>query len=276
MTLSSDFRLPDHVAEAVRDRWPNVGPTWCDRVEYEFTEWLVRNHAEPITVMRARYGYVIAVEVEGKALVYRASPDSDGAAQTLASMAFSNLGVGPRVHDFGETETGTWTVTERIVPGTPLGDMNPTDIDTNTVAVTLHALVGQAAPAAGMPTVVDWLRTRLEDDNLRDLPPGQQPAPRVERRAALAVLNDLAVETGAGMCHGDASLWNFLQSNDGRLWLIDPRGMSGDVTYDLAVVALKTAPIAPVVIGARHLAKTIGVDAEEVLAWVTVASAARV
>jgi streptomycin 6-kinase len=80
----------------------------------------------------------------------------------------------------------------------------------------------------------------------------------------------------AGLCHGDASPWNLLLSNDRRLMLIDPRGLAGEVAYDLAVVAIKAASVAPPAITAPYLAHQVEADPDRVLAWVSIADAARV
>jgi streptomycin 6-kinase len=77
-------------------------------------------------------------------------------------------------------------------------------------------------------------------------------------------------------CHGDASLWNVLAHGDSDWKLIDPRGMSGEVSYDVGVLAFKIARNqSPALIAAR-LARAADVDPERVQAWMTVASAARV
>jgi streptomycin 6-kinase len=191
-------------------------------------------------------------------------------------MALADLGVGPTVHEVIETPTGTWTVAQRIFPGTPVGDMNPTDIDLETIGSSLGPLVGQPAPSPNMPTLTDWLRTRLTDDGLTDLAPGRQLASLAERQQALAILDNLETSRVDGLCHGDASPRNLLVNDDRRLMLIDPRGLAGEPAFDLAVIALKAADAVPLAVSTTHLARKVGVDPERVRAWIQVADVARV
>lgn len=71
------------------------------------------------------------------------------------------------------------------------------------------------------------------------------------------------------MCHGDVSLGNVLRGRD-RLYLIDPRGMAGDVEYDAAVASIKSG------LDLRELARRLHVDVPRTEAWVRVEIAARV
>lgn len=62
----------------------------------------------------------------------------------------------------------------------------------------------------------------------------------------------------------------------GWVVLIDPRGVSGEVEYDLAVVALKATRFVPLAVILTNLASLVGVDQHRVEVWTVVASAARV
>src|SRR5205823_11426438 len=130
-------------------------------------------------------------------------------------------------------ETGSWTVLDRVKPGTPIGDTRWNAIDTSAIGATLRGLVGQPVPSATLPSVCDWLRDRLQDDELTDLAPGTRRPSAEERQRGIAILRDLETSYVAGLCHGDASPWNLLVGNDGRMMLIDPRGVAGDVAYDI-------------------------------------------
>ncbi|WP_433474753.1 phosphotransferase [Spirillospora sp. CA-142024] len=127
-----------------------------------------------------------------------------------------------------------------------------------------------------LPSLVDWLRSRLDDESLSDLAPGRSQAPRSERRRATAILEDLGSDVSGMVCHGDASSRNILLGPDEQLMLIDPRGINGDVCYDVAVAAWKTASDAPLRDRAAELARLVGVDTDRVHAWLFVADAARV
>jgi streptomycin 6-kinase len=127
-----------------------------------------------------------------------------------------------------------------------------------------------------MPSIVDWLRDRLEDDHLTELPPGATIAAAEKRCTALNVLDELAYGVTPGLCHGDASTWNILASGQTGWKLIDPRGMSGEPAYDVAVLGSKVARHVPAHDIAPVLASAADVDPERVRAWMLVADAERV
>src|SRR5207248_1731399 len=127
------------------------------------------------------------------------------------------------------------------------------------------------------PSIAEWLRDRLLDDHLSDLPPGTERADSTQREYALDVLNELAADIRAELCHGDASPWNILADANGRWLLIDPRGVSGEAEYDAAVMALKISAAVPSVPDVAGLiAVAAQLDPQRVRAWQTVAHAARV
>nr|WP_244994217.1 phosphotransferase [Actinomadura coerulea] len=127
-----------------------------------------------------------------------------------------------------------------------------------------------------LPTLVDWLRSRLNDERSNDLPSGRTWASQVERRRAAAILEDLGTEDSNMVCHGDASSSNILVGDGEELFLVDPRGVSGDVCYDVAVAAWKTPTDEQASVRAANLARLVGVDTERVQAWLVIAKAARV
>ena len=275
--MASQNVLSKQVATVVRGRWPGRGERWCLAVEDEFAELCIRYQARSVGVMRSRYGLVVDIQTQdGARLVVRASPDPGASAQHLVVIALARLGIGPTVHEFTTTETGSWTILDRIMPGTPIGDMQWRAIDFAAICAALRGLLGQPGPSAALPSVCDWLRDRLEDDELTDLAPGtERPSPQ-ERQRGLAILHDLETSCVAGLCHGDASPWNILLGSDGRMMLVDPRGVAGDVAYDVAVVALKASSFVPLVHSVPRLAAVVGVDADRVEAWAELAAVARV
>lgn len=182
----------------------------------------------------------------------------------------------PTVHEVIDTNTGTWTVLDEVRPGTPLAEADPSTITLDTLAAPLATMNGHPPPLPGMPTITDWLRDRLEDDDLTDLTPGTTVAPHHVRRSAIGILDQLAKDTAPGLCHGDVSTWNVHASNRSGWLLIDPRGMSGDTSYDVAVLSLKIARKGLSDIDTTRLAIAVGVDPERAQAWLTVVNAARV
>jgi streptomycin 6-kinase len=269
--------LAGEVAAAVVRRWPDRGGRWCREVEGELAQLCQRYGVRARRAMHSRYGLVVDVATEdGQALVFRASPDPAGADQQRASATLAKIGVGPIVHECTVTDTGTWTVTERITPGTPIGDMDWNTIDPVAICATLRSLVNRPVPSPPMTSVIDWLRDRLQAGDLTDLAPGREPASDKECKRALAVLRELERTHVPELCHGDASPWNLLMEASGRVVLIDPRGVMGEVAYDVGIVALKAAPFISPAISGPQLAGLVGVDANRVSAWITVADAARV
>ncbi len=267
--------VPSNVAEAVCKRWPDRGPQWLNNVHDELSALCERYGAKPVQAMRARYGFVVDVRTSSGRLVFRSSPDPNGFNQAQVSLALADLGVAPKVHELSTTATGVWTVADRLIPGTPMGDLRD-QIESAALAAMLEPIAGRPAPASDMPSLTDWLRDRLTDPQPNDLPVGRNPAPTAERRRAQDVLEDLAGDHVAGLCHGDASPQNVLLGEHRRLWLIEPRGMAGDVAFDVAVIALKAAKYMAPTSGATLLATHAGIDPERAREWVIVADAARV
>lgn len=276
MNARQRFAVPGNVRDAVNSRWPESGPRWCARVEKELQELCARYSATPIAVMQARYGFVIKVVAAGASLVLRASPDPDGARQAQVAVTLGKLGIAPKVHETIGTDTGTWIVMDSVLPGTPWAELPTSAALIDALGATLERLRDKPSPAASMPLVQDWLRDRLERHALVDLAPGRIVAPPSERRAALSLLAQLGMDKKDGLCHGDVSPPNVLTGEGGRLFLVDPRGVAGDVAYDVAVAALKaTVRGAPPSV-ASQLARSVGVDPGRVRAWMVVADAARV
>ncbi|MQA87251.1 MAG: phosphotransferase [Streptosporangiales bacterium] len=242
-------------------------------VEVELRELCTRYRAEPIRMLPARYGFVVAVAATDARLVMKASADPWGAYQAEVAIALAALGVGPTVHEHVVTETGTWTVMEHVLPGSPLEKVEASTVEA--LATMFHSMASQSAPTTELPMLNDWLRDRLVGHDVSDLAPGRQQAPLTERQRALAMLGDLG-DCHDGLCHGDTSPQNVLLGPDGRMFFIDPRGVRGEVSYDAAVLALKVAPYAEPRTIAIQLAKRAGLPAERVEAWTVVADAARV
>jgi streptomycin 6-kinase len=242
----NDFpRLRADVAAAVTARWPSVGLQWSLCVEDEFRDLCARYRAEPVRLMTSRFGFVVSVVSNGHPLIMRSSPDPHGVYQAQVAHALADLQVAPRVHEVITSQTGTWTVLDRVVPGAPFLGTGFSSDSLVPLAAMLRPIRDMPAPSPNMPSVADWLRARLEDDSLSELPLGFDMAPRSERDRALAILQDLVSEPIDKLCHGDASPWNVLTGPDGAALLIDPRGMAGEVAYDVAVVALSSGSTTP-------------------------------
>ncbi len=274
--MTEPLTVPPTVVSAVQARWPAHTRDWPTHVEAELLELCERYEAKPREVLPARYGFVVAADTADGGIVLRASADPRGPTQAEVARALAKLGAGPTVHEAIVTDDGTWTVLDEVRPGTPLAMTDLSTVSLEALAVPLASINGQPAPIPGMPSIIDWLRTRLEDDELDDLAPGTTVAPVGVRRVAIDGLDELAATATLGLCHGDASLWNVLAHGQCDWKLIDPRGMGGEVSYDVAVLAFKIARHRPPALVGARLAQAVGVDPARVQTWMTIASTARV
>lgn len=268
--------VPAHVLANVRQRWPEIADAWAQHVEIEFLALCDQYRATAHTVLPARYGYVVAIDTPDGPLVLRGSPDPHGPDQAIVATALAGLGISPMVHQTLATDHGTWTVLDRVLPGTSLIQSDPAAIRLDALFAPLAAMRHQPAPRVGMPSILDWLRDRLKDDDLTDLRPGTTIAPAEEREAALSLLAELARDHTPGLCHGDASMGNLIASGTDRWMLIDPRGMTGESAYDIAVLAIRAARLHTSANLIPHIARLADVTAERVQIWMTIANAARV
>ncbi|HEY3957988.1 MAG TPA: phosphotransferase [Streptosporangiaceae bacterium] len=267
--------LPPDVARAVSDRWPDRAEQWHLDIGSELRHLCHRYGAVPLAVIPARYAFVVSTSTRHGPLIMRASPDPDGPSQAKVAQSLAEIGVAPRVHEIMTSPTGTWLVMDQISPGKPLADLD-FNAAYPAVRATLSTLRNGAPELPETPSLVDWLRARLVGGGNRDMAPGEEQASEQQRAAAVATLSSLERDTSSVLCHGDASPWNFLVDHEERLWLIDPRGVHGEIAYDVAVVALKASVSAPPVATVRHLAADIGVSVDRAEAWMEVAAAARV
>ncbi|MFF0378962.1 phosphotransferase [Actinoplanes missouriensis] len=268
--------VPADVLANVRRRWPEAAESWATQAELQLRELCARYRATPREVLPARYGFVVAVDTADGPLVIRSSPDPHGKDQAAVAVALAELGIAPRVHEAFSTEHGTWTVLDQVLPGTPLSQADPAAVDPQALFTPLAAMADQPPPTVGMPSILDWLRDRLEDDHLTDLRPGTTVASASERRAALEVLADLTRDHIPALCHGDTSSGNILAHGPNRWMFIDPRGMTGEHSYDVAVLALRVGTVYRSPDLADVIASLAQADTERLRAWMKIAQAARV
>lgn len=271
------WQVPENVAAAVAERWPDVGPNWVEKAPAELADLCSEYDATPSRVFPARYALAVAADTrDGHSIVLRSSPDPTAGNHATVSQALAQEGLGPRIHEVRETETSTCMVADRVVPGDSLLTVPKSPTIFAEINRLLGGLVGRPTPA-GLPRLSDWLRERLEDQNPTDLAPNTTPASLAERKQALAILDDLERDhRDHGLCHGDMSGANILRGGRGRLLLIDPRGVAGDTAYDAAVLAIKASGYGIAKDLIRQQIAACKIDEDRVNAWATVATAARV
>jgi streptomycin 6-kinase len=268
--------IPPDVLANVERRWPDIAATWAAGIVPELHALSAEFQATVRGVLPARYGFVVAADGPLGSLVLRNSPDPHGADQAAVAAALAGLGISPRVHQTWNTDHGTWTVLDQVIPGTKLNAVEPARVDPKALFRPLAAMRDQPPPRPGMPSIVDWLRVRLEDDHLADLRPGTAVATDRERSVGLALLADLAQSHTSALCHGDASSGNIIAKGDRGWMYIDPRGMSGDYTYDVAIVATRLIRNHPVAEIMRDAVRIAGIKPDRIRAWAETANAARV
>jgi len=267
--------MPAAVMAGVQRCWPDRTQPWANAVVGELRSLCAKYDATPRTVMPARFSLVVAADTPHGPIVLRSSPDPDGPRQAEVAAALAAIGIAPTLYEATTNSTGTWMVLDEVRPGTPLGDMNPAEVSLESLAAPLAAIGSNPELASGLPHISNWLRRRLKGEHLADVAPRTGPAPAEHRRKALRILDDLTRNAGSSLCHGDTSPWNFLASRTAGWMLIDPRGVSGEVEYDLAILAMKVATGSAREAVISRLTRTCDADSSRIRAWAVVAKAAR-
>ncbi|MCM3848599.1 aminoglycoside phosphotransferase family protein [Pseudonocardia sp. DR1-2] len=268
---------PD-IARAAHARWPDRAPAWIEALPAELAEVCAALSVTPTgRTFSARSAHVVeATTGAGTRLVLRSSADPDAVHQAAVLDQLARAGLAPAVHLLRDTPTSTWTAMDAVEPGASFAEQEPRPRDLAGIAAMLRTLSNEEG-AHSVPSIVPWLRARLSDPPADDQPPHRGPEPAVVREAASVVLDELAAEMLAGLCHADLSPPNVLHGNS-RLWFIDPRGMNGEAAYDVAVLALKLSDdhLDTARALARSIALSSGTDPDRADAWVTVVDAATV
>lgn len=268
---------PD-IAHAAHARWPDRAPAWIKALPVELAEVCAALSATPTgKTFSARSAHVVeATTSTGARLILRSSPDPGAVHQGAVLDLLARAGLAPVVHLLRNTATSTWTAMDAVEPGASLAQQGPRPRDLAGVAAMLRTLADEDG-APSVPSIVPWLRARLTDPPADDQPPHRGPEPAALRDSASVVLDQLATDITAGLCHADLSPPNVLHGHS-RLWFIDPRGMNGEVAYDIAVLALKLSDdhLDTARALARSIALSSGVSPDRADAWVTVADAATV
>ncbi|WP_436522546.1 aminoglycoside phosphotransferase family protein [Actinoplanes sp. HUAS TT8] len=274
--MKDQLALPADVLANVQRRWPDLADVWAAKVHEEFQTLCERYQATPRSILPARYGFVAAVDTPDGPLVLRSSPDPRGRDQAAVAVALADLGASPQIHEVVTADHGTWTVADRVLPGTPLSQTDPASVNPQALFAPLAMMRAQPAPLPDMPSVFDWLRDRLKDDHLTDLRPGTVVAPASERNMALTLLDGLACDHTPALCHGDASSGNIIAADLGRWKFIDPRGISGEHAYDVAVLAIRIQAVRKSVDVFAQISDLGQVMPDRLEAWMSIALAARV
>ena len=161
---------------------------------------------------------------------------------------------------------------ERAVPGTRLTDLVLGGRDAEATRI-LAEVIGNLSPKpspAGLPSVSDWTRGFDRYSASAD----DQIDPDLVRRAHRVYLELAASQRIARLLHGDLHHENVLWDEQ-RGWLaVDPKGVVGEVEYELGAALRNPHECPEMVTDASTvdsrvvcLASTLGLDPERVLRW---------
>jgi hypothetical protein len=217
-----------------------------------------------------RFGATFAGTFRGVPAVGKLDANPQPGAAFTAAVALAEAGLSPAVL---YANMSSWVIiTKQILPGITAVERQPDP-----------ALLGRRLKqlrflpeALGSPKLKVFLSARLENvlcsGDVAVSSTVQTPEARFE---ALRILGDLPESDQ--VIHGDVSRGNILHGAAGdsgqSLWLVDPRGVTGDWQYDIAVASWKCRYDQDQL---SVLCAASGADPDTVAAWLFVARAARV
>jgi streptomycin 6-kinase len=161
---------------------------------------------------------------------------------------------------------------ERLDPGTTLAQVVCDGRDEEATAI-LASVIGSMSPGpppAGCPTVTDWSRGFSGYLASGDTQISSELVRRAEQ-----IYDDLCVSQGdTRLLHGDLQHYNILQDRE-RGWVaIDPKGVVGELEYELGAALRNPTErpdvfVSPTTIETRvnTLASALSLDARRVTAW---------
>lgn len=256
--LMLDWVDPRIFAE-VNARWPDTSFDWDAAV----TDLLTAGFVPRNKLSGDRFGLVAAGTWEGLPAVAKVDPDPQKTHSWAVARDLAGIGIGPRILA-ADPHTG-WVVMKQVQPGlTALQRL----VDPTVLGTTLGRLQG-LPEKPDLPPLDAFLRDRLTRPPTTDIARSSTPVPAQERDMALRLLGQLPCPARA--IHGDCSRGNILHSRTGIV-LVDPRGISGDWQFDVAVAAWKNRYSTT---ATRTLIRASGADFERVTAWERIARAAR-
>ena len=262
MTSTSIWQPRSYVLGNVNSRWPGRLSSWrpldlgCALENLGF-----RPH---YGLEGGRFAIAVAGLWGATPAVARIDPDPSCYRSFTASRILAESDASPSVL-YSNAATGV-QVLARVTPGTSalVRPINPPSLGE------LLTRLRYGKSNEHLLSLSNFLTPRISKDRSSDSAKGSAIATVKERKEALTLLSQLNGETG--LMHGDCSRGNLLLGST-RWWLIDPRGVSGDWQFDVAVAALKCRYS---VRESKALVSETGADAETVAAWSRVARAARV
>jgi streptomycin 6-kinase len=161
---------------------------------------------------------------------------------------------------------------ERLRPGTALTGLvvqGNDDGATSILASVIRDMKPDATPF-GCPTVADWGRAFTQYRKRGDI----QIAPALIDHAESVYLDLCATQRPTRLLHGDLQHYNVLHDDD-RGWVaIDPKGVVGELEYELGASIRNPAELPALFTNAAvararadRLCAALGLDADRAMAW---------
>lgn len=256
--------VPDDLARAVLSWAGEPGAAWIASLPALVTS-LAEEWSLDVGAAFQPCGYgswtAPAVRADGTPCVLKVRvPDEDS---SYEGAALRHYGGGAAVALLAEDVARDALLLERCDPGTPLL-REPDDVVATVVAETLGELWSPPAPDHGLRRLRDlapsWAATMAACDAIDA---------RL-REEAIDLLRDLPDDRPEVVLHGDLHAANVLRAAR-RGWLaIDPKGLVGEATFDVAAV-IRDRP-APGLVERRAaiLTDVLGLDAARVRGWTLV------
>jgi streptomycin 6-kinase len=229
-----------HFVQSVRLYFKNDGEEWLKKlpsiIQYCETKWKLKIN-KPFSLS---INYVaLATMNDGREVVVKICIPGKGFQDELVVLQLFNGQGMVKLIDF-EIENGI-LILEKLSPGNTLGDV-PDDEEACRIAAKVIRKLTKVAPTdSTIPTI------RVREENLRRMinehPTGIGPFTYQILQKALNIFIYLNNKTSLRqLLHGDFHHYNVLASGDGEWTAIDPKGLIGEVEYDLIQYMLNKLP----------------------------------
>ncbi|WP_077622814.1 aminoglycoside phosphotransferase family protein [Sediminibacillus massiliensis] len=226
--------------EAIRLYFPNEGEAWLrkipDLLSYCEEKWELKmekayelsvNYVAPAR-MRDGRRVVVKVSIPGK--------EFENELEALQLLQSPKL---VKVLDF-DREAGV-LILEELVPGTMLVDLEDDEHACFIAAGVLKGMLKKSPSHTGLPSTED--RENSMRQIMQEHPEGLGPFPIATLEKACQVFHYLnkTIET-YWLLHGDYHHYNILLSGEDNWMVIDPKGLVGEIEYDLIQYLLNKLP----------------------------------
>ncbi|MCP3029212.1 aminoglycoside phosphotransferase family protein [Halobacillus sp. A5] len=230
--------LPQPFADNVLTACPTEGEAWLKKIpellRYSEQRWALTVH-DPFPLS---YNYVApATSKKGAKVVLKLSLPEEGF-EREALLALNPAG---RVKVIDEDKEKGILLLEKVEPGMPLSELKDDEAATLTAARLHKQLVTAVRPDSPLPTI------KGRENQLRDIlmnnSAGLGPISNQTLSRALALFTYLnQTSKTQAVLHGDFHHYNILKQGENEWTAIDPKGLIGEIEYDLIQFLLNRWP----------------------------------